>query len=347
MIVNRFFFWCSLAAVVVILIAGVNGHFAHGESSAPTSPFTDYRAEKPGVVHHITVADLPPPYATKSAENGPDLIPRPANAWPQAPAGFKVELYADGLENPRLIRTAPNGDTFLAESEPGEIKVFRGVKANGKAEQVQVFATGLKEPFGIAFYPLGPNPEWVYVANTDSVVRFPYRNGDLKARGAQQVIVPDLPGGGRLRGGGHWTRDIAFSADGKKMFVSVGSRSNDDDTDDNPAEYRRADILEFNPDGSGLRVYAWGIRNAVGIAVNPKTGELWGSVNERDGFGDNLAARLHHPFSGRRLLRLALVVRGAASGPAARRQAPGNEGQGDHPRRADSAAQCLAGNDVL
>lgn len=252
------------------------------------SPFTDYRDEKPGRVHHITLADLPAPYATKSVDNGADLVDRPKNAWPQAPAGFKVELYALGLDNPRLIRTAPNGDVFLAESSSGEIKVFRGTDANGKAQQTEVFATGLKQPFGIAFYPLGANPEWVYVANTDSVVRFPYKNGDLKARGTQQVIVAELPGGGHLRGGGHWTRDIAFSLDGKKMFVSVGSRTNDDENNDAAAEFHRANILEFNPDGSALRVYAWGVRNAVGIAVNPKTNELWGSVNERDDLGDNL-----------------------------------------------------------
>ena len=199
-----------------------------------------------------------------------------------------MQLYASGLNNPRLIRTAPNGDVFLAESHRGEVKVFRGITGDGKAGQMEVFATGLRQPFGIGFYPPGPDPQWVYVANTDSVVRFPYRNGDLKARGERQVIVPDLPGGGRLRGGGHWTRDIAFSQDGKKMFVSVGSRSNADDTDNNPSERERADILEFTADGSGRRVYAWGIRNAVGIAVDPKTGELWGSVNERDELGDNL-----------------------------------------------------------
>jgi glucose/arabinose dehydrogenase len=289
MIENRLFVWSALLSTLLLLLtANFAPWHLYAGAPLPAAPFTDYRGERPGVVHHITVAYLPAPYATKSVDNGPDLISRPADAWPQAPSGFKVELYADGLENPRLIRTAPNGDVFLAESAAGEIKVFRGVKSDGKAEQVQVFATGLNKPFGIAFYPLGPNPEWVYVANTGSVVRFPYRNGDMKARGAQQVVVPDLPGGGLLRGGGHWTRDIAFSLDGKKMFVSVGSRSNDDDTDNNAAEYHRADILEFNPDGSGLRVYAWGIRNAVGIAVNPKTGELWGSVNERDELGDNL-----------------------------------------------------------
>ena len=249
---------------------------------------TDYRGDKPGVVRKITVADLPKPFATRSVDNGPRLVSRPAKAWPQAPAGFKVDQYATGLSNPRLARTAPNGDIFVAESQPGRVKVLRGFGKDGQAEKVEVFATGLRQPFGIAFYPPGPDPEFVYVANTDSVVRFPYLRGDLKARGLEQVIVPDLPGGGRLRGGGHWTRDIAFSLDGKKMYVSVGSRSNADDTDGNPAEFHRADILEANPDGTNLRVYAWGIRNPVGIAIHPQTGEVWASVNERDGLGDNL-----------------------------------------------------------
>lgn len=250
--------------------------------------FTDYRGQKPGIFHKITPQDLPQPYATRSVDNGPSLVSRPTDAWPQAPAGFKVELYATGLNNPRLIRTAPNGDLFVAESEPGRIKVFRGIAKGGKSEKVEIFAAGLRRPFGIAFYPPGLNPKYVYVANTDSVVRFQYENGDLKARGPKQVIVPNLPSGGWLRGGGHWTRDIVFSLDGKKMYVSVGSHSNVDDTDNNRTEYHRADILEANPDGSALRVYAWGIRNAVGIAVHPQTGELWASVNERDELGDNL-----------------------------------------------------------
>ncbi len=264
--------------------------FQSGNENMPRSqgPFTDYHGQKPGTVHKITAHDLPPPYATASAANGPSLVPRPASAWPQALPGFKVELYASQLENPRLIRTAPNGDLFLAESRPGRIKVFRGVRQNGTFEKMEIFATGLRQPFGIAFYPLGPNPKYVYVGNTDSVVRFPYENGDMKARGPQEVVVPHLPAGGLLRGGGHWTRDIAFSLDGKKMYVSVGSFSNVDDTDNNSMEFHRANILEANPDGTALRIYAWGIRNAVGIAVNPQTGELWGSVNERDGLGDNL-----------------------------------------------------------
>lgn len=252
------------------------------------SVFSDYRTQKPGARHHIRVSDLPKPYSTKSVDSGPDLVARPQNAWPQAPQGFKVELYADSLRNPRLMRTAPNGDVFLAESRAGQIKVFRGIGPDGRFQQMEVYATGLARPFGIAFYPPGPNPQWVYVANTDSVVRFPYRAGDLKASGAKQVIVPDIPGGGQLRGGGHWTRDIAFSLDGKKMIISVGSHSNNDDTDNNPVEKERAAILEFNPDGTGRRIHAWGIRNAVGIATHPRTGELWASVNERDTLGDNL-----------------------------------------------------------
>jgi glucose/arabinose dehydrogenase/mono/diheme cytochrome c family protein len=249
---------------------------------APKAPFTDYRFEKPGVVRKITLNDLPAPFATNSAGNSPKLVPRPEKAWPQVPPGFKVELYATGLKEPRLIRTAPNGDFFVAESKSGEILVFRGITADGKPERTETFATGLNRPFGINFYPPGPDPQWVYVGNTGSVVRFPYRNGDLKARGPAEHIA-DVPAGD-----GHWTRDIQFSLDGKKMFVSVGSASNVDDSDTTPAEKNRADVLEFNPDGSEMHIYAYGIRNCVGLAVNSKTGELWCSVNERDALGDNL-----------------------------------------------------------
>jgi glucose/arabinose dehydrogenase len=273
-----------------VFVAGfVFGFLALGANvERSQSAFTDYKHESPGTIHKITPADLPQPYETKSADNRAHIVPRPANAWPQALPGFTVTQYATDLTNPRLVRRAPNGDLFVAESEPGRIRVLRGVHANGKAEAVAVYADGLTQPFGIAFYPPGPNPQYVYVANTGSVVRFAYRNGDLQARGKPETIVPDIPSGGHLTGGGHWTRDIAFSRDGSKMFVSVGSHSNDDDIDNNPQERHRADILQYNPDGSGGRVYASGIRNPVGITVNPTTGVLWASVNERDGLGDNL-----------------------------------------------------------
>ena len=247
--------------------------------------YGDWREDAPGVRRLITPADMPKPYATKSAENHASVVSNPHGAWPKVMPGFKIEQIATGLHEPRLIRTAPNGDLFIAESEKGQIRVLRGIGADGKAQTIEVFATGLDKPFGIAFYPLGPNPQYVYVANTGSVVRFPYQNGDLKARGAAQTVVASIPGGALLEGGGHWTRDIAFSKDGYKMFVSVGSHSNVSDGSD---EKRRADILEFNPDGSQETIYAWGIRNAVGITVNPTTGELWASVNERDGLGDDL-----------------------------------------------------------
>ncbi len=126
--------------------------------------FTDYRAQQPGVFHKITPQDLPKPYATKSAANYPSLVPRPNNAWPQAPAGFKVELFASALNGPRLIRTAPNGDFFVAESFASQVKVLRGITARGEPERMSVFATGLRRPFGIAFYPPGADPQWVYVA---------------------------------------------------------------------------------------------------------------------------------------------------------------------------------------
>lgn len=248
----------------------------------PTPPFTDFRYEKPGQIRKFTLKDLPAPFATSSAGNGPKVVTRPEGAWPQVPEGFKVEQYAAGLDNPRIIRAAPNGDIFVAETMAGDIRIFRGITSNGKPQQMALFASGLNRPFGINFYPPGPNPQWVYVGNTDAVVRFPYQNGDLQARGPAQPLA-DLPANG-----GHSTRDIQFSLDGRKMFVSVGSASNVDDPDTTPAEKNRADVLEFNPDGSDMQVYAYGIRNCVGLAVNSKTGELWCSVNERDGLGDNL-----------------------------------------------------------
>jgi glucose/arabinose dehydrogenase len=250
---------------------------------APTPPFTDFRYEKPGTVRKITVSDLPQPYATPSSDNGPKLVARPDNAWPVALPGFKVELYATGLDNPRTLRTAPNGDIFLTESDPGRIRVYRGLTSDGKPDLSAVFASGLKQPYGLAFYPPGPDPQWLYVGNEKEVVRFPYHNGDLKASGAAQHIA-DLPAPG-----GHWTRALAFSSDGKKLFVAVGSGSNVNDPDTHPGEKNRADILVCDPANCTLSVYAYGIRNAGGgIAVSPETGELWCSVNERDALGDNL-----------------------------------------------------------
>jgi glucose/arabinose dehydrogenase len=244
------------------------------------SPFYDYRSEVPGTMHRISVADLPPPYATRSAGNWPSIVARPANAWPVAPRGFKVELLASGLKGPRVMRSAPNGDVFIAESDGGRISVLRGISAEGKPGRIEVFADGFKHPYGIAFFPPGPDPQSVYVGDTGAVVRFAYQNGQLRAGGPPQHIA-DLPQGG------HWTRDLQFSKDGSTLFVAVGSVSNIDDPDTESYEAQRADILAFDPDGSHRRVHAWGIRNPSGLAID-LNGQLWCVVNERDGLGDNL-----------------------------------------------------------
>ena len=176
----------------------------------------------------------------------------------------------------------------MSDSHGDKIFVLRGVGPDGKAQTVSTFATGgLNLPFGINFYP-ATNPKWVYVGNTDSVVRFPYKSGDLVATGPAETIVPQLPGFAQLRGGGHWTRDVVFSKDGTKLFVSVGSGSNIDNPDTTPKEFHRADVLEYTPEGKFLKVYASGLRNCVGEAINPTTGQLWCSVNERDNLGNHL-----------------------------------------------------------
>jgi glucose/arabinose dehydrogenase len=278
------------SSMALALLLGSAAFSLHAQDSSKVltgqDAFTNYLQEKPGVRRHLTVADLPAPYATKGVDNGAPMVKKPEGAWPIAPAGFKVTQYYTGLNQPRLIRKAPNGDLFVAISYENKVMVFRGVDANGKPKQVETYAENLSQPFGIAFYP-AKNPKWVYIGNTDAVVRFPYKNGDMKASGAPEKIA-DLPGGGKLRGGGHWTRDIVFSKDGKRMFVSVGSHSNVDDSDTHPEEFHRADVLEFTPAGKFVKIYGSGIRNCVGEAINPTTGQLWCSTNERDNLGDNL-----------------------------------------------------------
>ena len=249
----------------------------------PPAPFTDFRFEAPGTIHKITVSDLPAPFATSSAGNAPTIVARPPGAWPKAPHGFKVQLYAEGLATPRVIHVAPNGDVFVAESGGGRIRVFRGLNADGKPERSEVFAANLNRPYGIAFYPPGPDPKWIYVGDADAVMRLAYRNGDLKAGGFAAT----------RRRPTAWRRALdagrgRFLRDGKTLFVAVGSASNVDDPDTTPAENNRADILAFDPDGSHMRVYASGVRNPSGVAIDPRTGRLWCTVNERDGLGDNL-----------------------------------------------------------
>jgi glucose/arabinose dehydrogenase len=295
---------CSLLLAPAALAQGASDSI--GELLEGKAAFGDWRSDAPLVRRKIT--ELPPPYATRSAANSPRVVAKPAAAAPKVPPGFQVELFAANLRDPRVLRVAPNGDIFVAESEPGRIRVLRAADGADKPSSDDVFASGLTEPFGIAFYPPGPDPQWVYIANTGSVVRYPYRSGDLKARGKPEVIVRDLArAGGRAVQRGHITRDIVFSKDGRQMFVSVGSATNAGEgmgKRDAAAiarweaehglgsawgiETDRAAVLVFDPEGGNRRIFASGLRNCVGLAVHPQSGDLWCSTNERDDLGDDL-----------------------------------------------------------
>jgi glucose/arabinose dehydrogenase len=261
--------------------------------------FTDWHADRPGLRRHIRPTDLPPANLAASGTSFVRVVARTGDEKPVVPPGFQVSLFASGLEHPRQMRVAPNGDVFIAESGSGRIRVLRPT-GDGEPRK-EVFASGLSQPFGISFYPPGTDPQWVYVANTNSVVRFPYASGDLKARGPSETVVARLPSGAN-----HWTRDVVFSPDGTKMFVSVGSATNVAEgiekldasalakwNAQHPQgaawgiETDRADVLAFSPDGKNGRIFATGIRNCVGLAVSPN-GDLWCSTNERDGLGDDV-----------------------------------------------------------
>jgi glucose/arabinose dehydrogenase len=242
--------------------------------------FTNTASLSPGLARKITAQDLPQPQPPARGGGFGRGSERPESAIPKAPAGFKVDIYVgSGLTNPRQIRRAPNGDVFVADTGGGTVRVFRGITADGKPQESSTYAS-LRGAFGINFFPPGPNPQWVYITNTSTLVRYAYKNGDLKATGDPQNLITDIPAGG-----GHSTRDIVFSKDGKSLFLAVGSASNNNDND---AEFHRANILEYTPEGKFTGIYASGIRNPVGLAINPETGELWTSINERDNLGDNL-----------------------------------------------------------
>jgi glucose/arabinose dehydrogenase len=287
------------AAVAVLTLLGGAG-LASGQTLKGKAAFGDWRQDKPGVKRLILPGDLPP-VSTDSVARA-KIVPMPAGAKPLVPEGFSVEMAASGLTGPRVIRLAPNGDLFVAESRADTIRVFRIPPGSATPAKAGVFARGLHQPYGIAFYPPGPDPQWLYVGNSDSVVRFPYKNGDLVASGKPETIVPCIPSTH------HWTRDIVFSPDGKRMFLAVGSGSNVAlDMSPEPrieggleawsksralgaawdTEERRADVLSLDPDGKNEKVFAAGLRNVSGMAVQPATGRLWGVINERDGLGDD------------------------------------------------------------
>jgi glucose/arabinose dehydrogenase len=292
-----------------LLLAAAAGLIGPGSASAAdavrmgAAAFDDWHGDRPGVTRHITPADLPAPFASASASHGSAVADAPADAIPQAPAGFTVTRFADGLTGPRVLRVAPNGDIFVAETGNGVVRVLRAPDGAGTVASQEVFAKGLDGPFGIAFYPPGPDPQWVYLAQHNSVLRIAYRSGQMTAAARPQVVVAKLSPTER----GHSTRDIAFSLDGKKLYVSVGSASNvAEGLRRMPipqaqqweeahglgaawdGEANRADVLEFDPDGTHGRVYATGLRNCAGLGVHPTRGDVWCVVNERDGLGDDL-----------------------------------------------------------
>lgn len=285
------------------LLCGLIGTAAAQQPEAAVktgaAAFGGFRDDSPGTLRHIRPGDLPRPGATPSSGSRSSLAPPPQGAEPKTMPGFSIGRFATGLDGARVIRVAPNGDVFVAQSDSGRVSVLRPSADQARADAREVFAQGLRGPFGIAFHPPGASPTHVFVAETHRVVRYAYAAGDLKARGSAEVVVSGLPTGG------HGTRDIAFSPDGRTLFVSVGSQSNVAENlgapPDLPAWERthgvgaawgreewRASVLAFDADGQNRRAFANGIRNCSGLAVQPGTGALFCATNERDLLGDNL-----------------------------------------------------------
>ena len=255
----------------------------HGRPAA----FSDFRREVPGAVHKITVADLPAPRATRGVNNPPTMVARPAGALPKTMPGYAVSEYASGLDNPRVIRTAPNGDLFLAESDRAASASSATPTATASAQRSRVFATGLNRPFGIAFYPLGPNPNTSTSATPTPSSASPTRTATRRRAARPRRSSRTSPSGDELGGGGHWTPRPGVLAR-RQDAVRLGRLAVERRRRRNAAEKDRAIILAFDPDGKNERIFASGIRNPVGLATHPKTGQLWTSVNERDALGDNL-----------------------------------------------------------
>ncbi len=296
-----------LAIIGLLALGAVPAHA--GDARDGSAAYGGWRDDRPGLTRHITEADLPAPGTQTVASNGARVVPCPPGFSPRVPPGFAVDRVATGFLEPRTLRTAPDGAIFLAESGAGRILVFPpDFVTTGGAPSV--FAEGLDQPYGIAFFPPGPAPAFVYVGESGRVLRFPYRPGARRAAGPAQVIIADLPQGG------HWTRDLAAAPDGRHLYVAIGSASNlGEDMPPTPpgglaafaaaegeatpwggawgAETGRAQVRVFDPDGRHAHAYATGLRNCSGLAISPGSGapqggDLWCVVNERDMLGDDL-----------------------------------------------------------
>jgi glucose/arabinose dehydrogenase len=286
--------------LVVIGFVALPCGLAMAESAAPSNAlYGDWRSDAPGQWHRITPADFPAPYASAPIAADAQVTPPPAAFLPKVPEGFRVERFLDGLGGPRAIRVPPNGDIFIVEATAGAIRALRPASAPGAGlTHNEVFASGLDQPSGLAFYPPGPKPEYLYVSTETRILRFRYRAGDLHATTPPETIIDGLPKGG------HITRDIAFSRDGATLYVAVGSKTNvaEGVADPSPAEREklsgvgavtgpdrdRATVLAFNPQGGDRRIFATGLRNCAALALKPASNDVWCAVNERDMLGDDL-----------------------------------------------------------
>ncbi|HMI07703.1 MAG TPA: sorbosone dehydrogenase family protein [Flavobacterium sp.] len=262
----------AVSLLSAIVVSSCNGQVKKSEKET--------LAKQPDITVKTAIGDLilPPPFATQSATKRSNITDWPAGKTPKAPEGFTVTKFAENLENPRYTYIAPNNDIFVCESSADRITVFRDKDQNGSFETQKVFLKKLNQPFGMLVLN-----NYFYVANTDGVYRYAYIEGQLELTTKGEKILK-LPAGGYNN---HWTRNLISNKDGSKIYVTVGSGSN---VADHGIEHevRRADILEINPDGSGEKIFASGLRNPVGMDWNPETGELWTAVNERDGLGDDL-----------------------------------------------------------
>jgi glucose/arabinose dehydrogenase/cytochrome c2 len=282
------------------------GGFAPPPVAPRSQEGADWKKDAPGVVHRVNLSKLPAPGTTPSATNFPSVSPKPAGAELKLPKGFKAEVYLTGLTGPRAMFVAPNGDVFLSETQSGRVKVLRP-SADGKTATATIFAQGLSQPYGIALQPAA-NPQWVYIAEVNRVVRYAYKVGDTVASAVPEVVIPELA---PMGGGGHYTRDLVFAPDGKRFWVSVGSQSNVADgptgiskktadevkawdaqhglgapwgAEENRAQVR---VYEVGGDPKG-KTWATGLRNCVGMTLQQATGAIWCTVNERDNLGDDL-----------------------------------------------------------
>lgn len=286
-----------LVRAATVTLAALVASPVSAETLTGEAAFGSWNTDAPGVRRHITPADMPAPFSTPAASQRARIVER-GEAVPLVPEGFSAELLADGLQRPRTLRSAPNGDVFLAESGADRILLLRRSE-DGSIER-HVFAEGFNYPYGMALYPAGDDPQWLYVADTTRVLRLPYRSGETAA-GEAEVVVSGIPSGG------HSSRDLVFSADRTRILLSVGSQSNV--ASDLPAlsadeitafeqqhgrgavwdyETGRAVVRAFDLEGNEQPTFATGIRNCSGLAVQPQTGAVWCAVNERDGLGDNL-----------------------------------------------------------